>query len=156
CAAPVASERFRTGAGGWPEPCREGPRFAGFRNRRRARVAQVLHGDGVMARRTKIAGLIGAALLAAGCREAISPEPRAPGAPLLEVAAASGIALDQHNSASGERGTVLTKGFNPTNPQLGDAIVATFFWRSSTPTNIIDSVVDRQSNLTRRQHLPAG
>src|SRR6266516_658573 len=102
-----------------------------------------------MARRTKIAGLMGAALLAAGCREAMSPERRAPGAPLLDVAAGSGITLDQKNSASGEHGTVLTKGFNPTNPRLGDAIVATFFWRSSTTTNIIDSVVDRQSNLTR-------
>jgi len=40
----------------------------------------------------------------------------------------------------GETGTLIIKGFNPTNPHRGDAIVATFSWVGST--NIIDSVVD--------------
>lgn len=50
------------------------------------------------------------------------------------------ITLDQWNGAFGESGTILIKGFNPTNPQLGDAIVATFYWVGST--NVIDSVTD--------------
>jgi len=50
------------------------------------------------------------------------------------------IALDQWNGTFGESGTVLIKGFNPTNPHLGDAIVATFYWVGAT--NIIDSVTD--------------
>ena len=53
------------------------------------------------------------------------------------------IALDQMNGTFGESGTVLIKGFNPTNPHLGDAIVATFYWVGST--NIIDSVTDHIS-----------
>jgi hypothetical protein len=52
----------------------------------------------------------------------------------------SGIALDQQNGTLGASGRLLIKGFNPTNPHRGDAIVATFFWLGST--NIIDSVVD--------------
>jgi len=35
---------------------------------------------------------------------------------------------------------MIIKGFNPTNPHNGDAIIATFFWLGST--NIIDSVTD--------------
>ena len=50
------------------------------------------------------------------------------------------IALDQFNGTFGESGRILIKGFNPTNPHVGDAIVATFFWVGST--NIIESVTD--------------
>ena len=50
------------------------------------------------------------------------------------------IALDQFNGTFGESGNILIKGFNPTNPHVGDAVVATFFWVGST--NIIDSVTD--------------
>src|SRR3989454_671808 len=53
---------------------------------------------------------------------------------------AAGVALDQWNAAFKESGTTLIKGFNPTNPHHGDAIVATFFWHGSA--NIIDSVTD--------------
>ena len=53
------------------------------------------------------------------------------------------VALDQINGTFGEDGRVLIKGFNSTNPHLGDAIVATFYWFGST--NIIDSVTDHIS-----------
>src|SRR5229473_3197746 len=46
---------------------------------------------------------------------------------------------------------MLIKGFNPTNPHLGDAIVATFLWLGST--NIIDSVTDV---LTTTPYTPVG
>src|SRR5229473_6678789 len=46
---------------------------------------------------------------------------------------------------------MLIKGFNPTNPHLGDAIVATFLWLGST--NIIDSVTDV---LTTTPYSPVG
>src|SRR2546426_6444670 len=47
--------------------------------------------------------------------------------------------------------TRIIKGFNPTNPHLGDAIIATFFWLGST--NIIDSVTD---HLTDAQSTRVG
>src|SRR2546426_3898715 len=55
--------------------------------------------------------------------------------------------------------TRIIKGFNPTNPHLGDAIIATFFWLGST--NIIDSVTDhltdaqsdRKSTRLNSSHL---
>ena len=50
------------------------------------------------------------------------------------------IALDRFNGTFGESGTVLIKGFNPTNPHVGDAVVATFYWVGST--NVIQSVTD--------------
>src|SRR3989441_2332818 len=69
-------------------------------------------------------------------------------------AAPSGIVLDQSNGMlntvpSGT--TRIIKGFNPTNPHLGDAIIATFLWLGST--NIIDSVTD---HLTDAQFTPVG
>jgi hypothetical protein len=86
-----------------------------------------------------LAGLLGAALLAAGCSEPVGPSRGALDAPRFAVTA-SGIALDQQNGTLNEKGTVLIKGFNTTSPHVGDAIVATFFWAGST--NIIDSVTD--------------
>lgn len=50
------------------------------------------------------------------------------------------IALDQSNGTFGESGNMLQAGFNPTNPHVGDAVVATFYWVGST--NVIDSVTD--------------
>jgi hypothetical protein len=44
----------------------------------------------------------------------------------------------------GERGPVILKGFNPTNPHRGDAIIATFCWVGST--NIITAVSDHLTN----------
>jgi PKD repeat protein len=66
-------------------------------------------------------------------------------------AAATGIVLDQMNGTLGESGNILVKGFNPTNPHRGDAIIATFFWQGST--NIITSVTDR---LTDVNQTPVG
>src|SRR5438128_2490381 len=65
----------------------------------------------------------------------------------------AGVALDQWNGSFNETGRMLIKGFNPTNPHLGDAIVATFFWVGSTTTNIIDSVTDV---LTTSPYTPVG
>jgi hypothetical protein len=62
-----------------------------------------------------------------------------------------GIVLDQLNGTLNESGRMFIKGFNPTNPHLGDAIVATFVWRGST--NIIDSVTDV---LTTAPYTPVG
>ena len=67
--------------------------------------------------------LVGAALLALACTESLGPPGRrALRAPQVAAAVASGIALDQVNSTMGLNGTILLKGFNPTNPHLGDAI----------------------------------
>ncbi len=86
-----------------------------------------------------LASLVAATLLAAACSEPVGPNPRALDAPRFAVMA-SGIALDQWNGTMRESGTMLIKGFNPTNPHVGDAVVATFFWAGSK--NIIDSVTD--------------
>ena len=82
--------------------------------------------------------ILAAALLAAACSESTNPE-RALAPPLFSFSA-GGIALDQQNSAMGEPGRRIVKGFNPVNPQNGDAIVVSFFWIGST--YIIDSVTD--------------
>src|SRR5204863_1977294 len=61
-------------------------------------------------------------------------------APPLFSFSANGITLDQQNSTLNESGRRFVKGFNPVNPQNGDAIVVSFFWIGST--YIIDSVTD--------------
>src|SRR2546429_5578088 len=63
----------------------------------------------------------------------------------------NGAALNQVNGTLNENGQVLIKGFNPTNPHHGDAIVATFYWLGST--NIIDNVDDV---LTDAFYTPVG
>ncbi len=64
----------------------------------------------------------------------------------------TGIVFDKWVGTFGnEEGRVIIKGFNPTNPQLGDAIVATFYWVGST--NIIDSVTDV---ITNTSYTPVG
>src|SRR5207247_3175368 len=50
-----------------------------------------------------------------------------------------------------QNGNLLIKGFSPTKPRHGDAIVATFYWVGST--NIIDSVYDV---MTDAQFTPVG
>jgi len=87
-----------------------------------------------------VRGLLAVTLLAVGCREAAGPERGARPSPELATTAASGIALDQLNGTLNESGTALAKGFNPTNPHTGDAIIATFFWIG--PPDIITSVTD--------------
>src|SRR5712671_1420183 len=70
--------------------------------------------------------LVTSALAVSACTETVGPGPS--------------FALDQQNGTFGASGRVLIKGFNPRNPHVGDAIVATFYWVGST--NIIDSVTD--------------
>jgi len=94
--------------------------------------------------------------LAIGCQEASAPAAPSVGLPrisaaLAPVAPGSGIVLDQQNGTLNESGTVLAKGFNPTNPHVGDAIIATFTWTGST--NIITSVTDF---ITDANHTPVG
>jgi hypothetical protein len=118
--------------------------------------------------RTMIGGLPGvlaAALLATACSEPVGPERRgsppaaspeaatfaAAGTLASAASASTGIVLDQLNGALSESGNMLIKGFNPTNPHPGDAIVATFVWVGST--NIIDSVTDV---LTTTPFTPVG
>jgi hypothetical protein len=103
-----------------------------------------------MDRRTKIAGLPGllaVALLAAGCAESVGPNggTASLAAPSFSHVGA-GIALDQVNGSLFQTGPALVKGFNPTNPHRGDAVIATFFWLGST--NVITSVTDHLTNGT--------
>ncbi len=104
-----------------------------------------------MLRPTTVAVLIGAAVLAAACKDAVNPpEQGGPGTPLFSYSA-NGITKNQVNGSTGYQGRMIFKGFNNTNPHHGDAIVATFFWLGST--NIIDSVVDV---LTTNPFTPVG
>ncbi len=102
-----------------------------------------------MNKQTTIAGLtalLAATLLAAGCSDSVSPE-----RPSLRGGPAFDVAPGQLNGSLSENGRMLIKGFNPTNPHHGDAIVATFLWLGST--NIIDSVTDV---LTTTPYTPVG
>jgi hypothetical protein len=92
-----------------------------------------------------------ATLALVGCRDSVAPRPVVDDAqpPNSGIAFSAGgaanvvggtLALDQSNSTLWESGTMLIKGFNPTNPHRGDAIIATFIWTGST--NIITSVTD--------------
>ena len=105
-----------------------------------------------MHKRTAVAvsGILAAALLAAACSDSTSPARRALGTPQFDFSP-SGITRNQVNGSLGLRGRTLMKGFNPTNPHHGDAIIATFFWFGST--NIIDSVTDV---LTDPSFTPVG
>ena len=105
-----------------------------------------------MHKRTAVAvsGILAAALLAAACSDSTSPARRALGTPQFDFSP-NGITRNQVNGSLGLNGRVLIKGFNPTNPHHGDAIIATFFWFGST--NIIDSVTDV---LTDPSFTPVG
>jgi hypothetical protein len=108
-----------------------------------------------MDRRTTLAalpGLLAAALFTAGCGDAVSPMPHGLHGPELATGSATGITLDQWNGALGVgtpygSGTHIGKGFDPTNPHHGDAIVATFFWVGST--NVITTVTDHLSDVAQ-------
>jgi PKD domain len=86
----------------------------------------------------------------AACRDAVAPRSRALPPPSFSYSP-NGTSLNQVNGSLRENGTVLIKGFNPTNPHHGDAIIATFYWLGST--NIVDSVDDV---LTNPQFTPVG
>ncbi|HEX4600693.1 MAG TPA: hypothetical protein VH116_04810 [Gemmatimonadales bacterium] len=101
-----------------------------------------------MARRTTLARLpaLGVmTLLAVSCTEPVGLERTRTAPPRLFAAqGATSIVLDQFDGTAGQSGvTRLVKGFNPTNPHVGDAIVATFFW---TGTNQITAVTDHLTN----------
>src|SRR2546427_1987497 len=111
-------------------------------------VAHTPSGGRIMHTRTTVARLprlLAVALFAAGCRDAVGPERHAPSGPQFATVATA-PALDQVNGTLGGSGTALLKGFNPTNPHVGDAIIATFFWLGST--NIITSVTDHLTDGT--------
>ncbi len=97
--------------------------------------------------------LLTLALLAAACRDAVSPRPHGVGSPALAVTAGSGITLDQQNGTFNDvdpwsnGGSHVGMGFNPQNPHVGDAIVATFFWVGST--NTITTVTDHLSDVAQ-------
>lgn len=102
--------------------------------------------------RTTIVGLgsllTGAALLAA-CADPSGPaslDRGTLGTPSFAVAGSHPMTLDQVNGTTNATGTAILKGFNPTNPHLGDAIIATFFWAGSS--NIITSVGDHLTDGT--------
>src|SRR5438309_3565968 len=94
--------------------------------------------------------LVGAALLALACTESLGPPGRrALRAPQVAAAAGGGIALDEVNGTQNLSGTILLKGFNSTNPHLGDAIIASFFWVVSPDGGgTITSVTDRLADGT--------
>jgi PKD repeat protein len=85
--------------------------------------------------------LVVAALLAAGCSDALIPSQRATELPSFATEAGGSIALWGFNGTlPPQSGTTLGKEFNPENPPLGSTVVATFVWVGST--NVIDSVAD--------------
>src|SRR3989442_1174891 len=103
-----------------------------------------------MSKRTTLAvlaGLLAATLLPAGCRDSVSPERRGPTAPQFGAPAAGGIALDQQNGTLGAVNSAVTrKGFTPTTPRLGSAIIATVYWLGSP--NMIPTVSDHPNHGT--------
>ncbi|HMG18865.1 MAG TPA: hypothetical protein VK573_09085, partial [Gemmatimonadales bacterium] len=102
--------------------------------------------------------LVGAALLSIYCTDAAGPERQVPRPVASHTGSGGGIQLDQWNGTIGNQANpmMIIKGFNPTNPHVGDAIVATFFW-FGTPGgvtgNIIESVTDV---LTTAPFTPVG
>jgi len=102
--------------------------------------------------------LVGAALFSIHCTDAAGPERQLPRPLAATAGGGSGIQLDQWNGTIGGQANplMIIKGFNPTNPHVGDAIIATFFW-FGTPGgvtgNIIDSVTDV---LTTAPYTPVG
>ena len=99
------------------------------------------------------------------CTESTAPDRGAPNAPNasdapntpsfagvgMAAASGSGITLDTHIGTANQTESpcrCLIKGFDNGNPRRGDAMVATFFWVTSTPDNIIESVTDVVNDAT--------
>lgn len=94
---------------------------------------------------------VAALILAAACSDGVGPaHTRLPG-PNFATTSGSGIVLDQHGGVYEAvpmgSGTHIGKGFEPVNPHVGDAIVATFFWLGST--NTITQVTDHLSDAAQ-------
>ena len=113
-----------------------------------------------MSRRPAVAGLpeiVVAAVLAAGCGDAVSPTHHGLRAPAFAAAAGTGIALDQMSGSFGLSGMHIGKGFLPTNPHRGDAIVATFFWiGADTITTVTDHLCDEVPQPSGYPGTPVG
>jgi hypothetical protein len=97
---------------------------------------------------------ITAAFLVAACSESTGPQRPVLHDPAFAAAAGAGIVLDQVAGVLGETGIEIGQGFNPTNPHVGDAIVATFFWRGSE--NTIVKVFDHLSDAMDGAATPVG
>ncbi len=107
--------------------------------------------------------LLAATLLLASCTSPLSPDRNTFGAPRFATGAPTspGLYLDQWNGSLNEisinpgtcdgNNPCLIKGFNPQNPHVGDAIIATFFWTGGT--NVVTSVTDHLTNVA---HTPVG
>jgi hypothetical protein len=83
-----------------------------------------------------------AALFLVGCADAAAPGLFGPFEPEFAI-----VPSVQPNGQFTTNGRVILKGFNPTNPHHGDAIVATFFFPTTTG-NIITRVTDHLTNGT--------
>ena len=98
--------------------------------------------------------LIAALVVAAGCSDVTRPPATAPR--FAAAPGGAGITLDQSSATlddgtpSGQGGTHVGKGFLPSNPHTGDAIVATFFWQgwTNTITTVADHLCDANSTPT--------
>ena len=88
--------------------------------------------------------ILAAAFVMAACSESVAPRNNSLLAPEFATAPASGIALNKVTGVQGETTSDLGQGFTTGNPDLGDAIVATYFWRGST--NTITGIVDHLSD----------
>ena len=96
---------------------------------------------------TRLSVLLGLVFVGAGCRDAFDLDHHSPA--FAAAAVASRIALDQAEAGQNigvgwtNGGTHVGKEFDQ-NPHLGDAIVATFFWRgsSNTITDVTDHLED--------------
>jgi hypothetical protein len=95
---------------------------------------------------TGVMGVACAGLLLAGCYDATDSVRPFSGAPQFAAVPGPPV-LDQANGTMGFAGTDIRKGFNPYNPQTGDAVVATFIWKGTT-TNVITSVIDHLTDGT--------
>ena len=106
--------------------------------------------------------LLATTLVLASCSTPLSPDRANSMAPPRfdatgPAAPSAGLVLDQWNGSLNETpinpGTCdgnnpcFIKGFNPQNPHVGDAIIATFVWTGAT--NIITSVTDHITNVDR-------
>ena len=101
----------------------------------------------VMFKRAAFSALI----LVAACSDGVGPA-RERSTPQFATMSGGGIVLDQQNGVFDAEpwetnGTHIGKGFEPVNPHLGDAIVATFFWVGST--NTITQVTDHLSDAAQ-------
>src|SRR5258706_14268549 len=102
----------------------------------------------------RVMAFVASALIVAGCsRDAAAPTgpartvPHLSAATLAPVAPGAGITFDRQVGTLNERDTtVLAKGFNGGDPQLGDAVVATIFWSG---TNTLLSVSDFKTDVPR-------